>query len=198
MVEQQILGPGLVLEPAVAPLRLDQRRGVHPMHAREGGLPELCLLAPQPELRLDQPAGIGAQPGAELEEHAPDASRVRHRIAGLARRRGLIAPELLHDVLAALGELGQSFGQEDLLRFARLAHGSPRSAATGDRRCRRRNRRSSKNRPPLHSRPGGAERYVRRPNMGRRGVAFGPKTPTMHAERMQGGRMPAPRISRWM
>ena len=136
MVEQQILGPGLVLEAPVAALGLDQRSGGRAVHALQRVLPELGLIAPQLELGLDQPRRVGEQPGAELEERAADDVRVAHRIAGLAGRLGLTAPELLHDVLAALGELGEPPGQRGVLGIARLAHEPSSMLFQSDRRQR--------------------------------------------------------------
>ena len=136
VIEQKILGPGLVLEAPVAALGRDQGSGGRALHALQRVLPELRLIAPQLELGLDQPPRVSEQPGAELEERAADDVRVAHRIAGLAGRLGLIAPELLHDVLAALGELGEPSGQRGVLGIARLAHEPSSMLFQSDRRQR--------------------------------------------------------------
>ena len=99
------------------------RPGLEALHPLQRVLPQRRLVAPQPELRLEQPRRVGEQPGPELEEGAPDHLGVGDRIGGLVGGLGLLAPEFLGNLLTALRELAQPLAQDGLLTIARFAHG---------------------------------------------------------------------------
>src|SRR5690606_1296843 len=121
--------------------------------------------------------------GAELEKHAPDDLRVGYGIAALARRLGLIAPELLHHVLAALGERGEPLGQEGLLRIPCLGHGY----LAGCWKDRRPPADPRKDRGRGRARPACAGKPARRVQASVPGCCVWPKDAYHAARRSQGG-----------
>ena len=70
-VEQRVVVPGGVLEPAVAAVGDDHRLDLHTQHALGGGLPQAGMVLPEPELRLHQLLRLAHQAGEHLDERAP-------------------------------------------------------------------------------------------------------------------------------
>ena len=110
VVEDQVLAPRLILEPPVAAVGLDHRRGCLAQHALHGALPQRHAVLPELDLRLGEARGIAHQPGAERHEGAADRARVRDRKLIAPLGRGLALPERLDHALAAFGELGETLG----------------------------------------------------------------------------------------
>ena len=76
VVEDGVLPPGFVLEPAVVALRADHRLGIDPHHARSGVLPERHVVLPQVDLSFEQLGGIGHHLGRQVHEGRADIQRV--------------------------------------------------------------------------------------------------------------------------
>jgi hypothetical protein len=122
-VEQRVIVPGRVAEPAIALLRLGNRLRRLAQQAPASSLPEPEVVLPQRDLRLNQPRRVGDQPCAQLKQNRPQIERVGTAMVTVAGTAAL--GERVHQLLAVAGDFGQDLSERlgfRLQRFLLLGH----------------------------------------------------------------------------